>query len=59
MDIFSKTDPFVVFRAGEESQQTTVAKSALDYDYLNEEYELIYDPTKMSGKHEIAVEVYD
>ncbi|KAA6333438.1 MAG: hypothetical protein EZS28_053172, partial [Streblomastix strix] len=47
------------FKAGEESQQTTVAKSALDYDYLNEEYELIYDPTKMSGKHEIAVEVYD
>ncbi|KAA6352838.1 MAG: hypothetical protein EZS28_051635, partial [Streblomastix strix] len=42
MDIFSKTDPFVVFKAGEESQQTTVAKSALDYDYLNEEYELIY-----------------
>jgi uncharacterized protein (DUF433 family) len=26
---------------------------------LNEEYEVVYDPSKMQGKHEIDVLVYD
>ncbi|KAA6353464.1 MAG: hypothetical protein EZS28_051009, partial [Streblomastix strix] len=56
MDLIGKNDPFVVFRAGEESKQTTVAKSTQNYDYLNEEYELLYDPSVMQGKHEIEVE---
>ncbi|KAA6371203.1 MAG: hypothetical protein EZS28_033270, partial [Streblomastix strix] len=59
MDIFSKTDPFVVFQAEDDWVQTTVAKSTLNHEYLNEEYDLVYDPTKMDGKHEIDVEVYD
>jgi Ca2+-dependent lipid-binding protein len=59
MDLIGKNDPFVVFRAGEESKQTTVAKSTQNYDYLNEEYELLYYPSVMQGKHEIEVEVYD
>jgi hypothetical protein len=44
MDIIGKTDPYVVFTLGDSSKQTTVAKKALDYDYLNETYEIIYDP---------------
>jgi hypothetical protein len=59
MDVFSKNDPFVTFKAGESTKQTTVAKNTLNYDYLNESYEVVYDPSVMQGKHEIEVEVYD
>ncbi|KAA6384986.1 MAG: hypothetical protein EZS28_019488 [Streblomastix strix] len=59
MDAFGKSDPFVVFRAGDEEQKTTTAKNTLDYDYTNEEYDLIYNPLKMQGKKEVEVEVWD
>ncbi|KAA6353739.1 MAG: hypothetical protein EZS28_050734, partial [Streblomastix strix] len=59
MDVFSKNDPFVLFKAGESTQQTTTAKNILNYQYLNESYEVVYDPAVMQGKHEIEVEVYD
>ncbi|KAA6371215.1 MAG: hypothetical protein EZS28_033258, partial [Streblomastix strix] len=44
MDSFGKSDPFVTFKAGDEEQKTTTAKNTLDYDYTNEEYDLIYNP---------------
>ncbi|KAA6390370.1 MAG: hypothetical protein EZS28_014106, partial [Streblomastix strix] len=59
MDIMGKSDPFVKFIFKDQSQQTTVAKNVLDYDYVNEQFELLYDPAVMQGKHEIEVEVYD
>ncbi|KAA6388979.1 MAG: hypothetical protein EZS28_015494 [Streblomastix strix] len=59
MDLIGKSDPFVVFKAGESSKQTTTASNVTDYDYSNEEYEVVYDPAEMEGKHSIAVEVYD
>jgi hypothetical protein len=46
MDVFNKTDPYVVFSLGDSTKQTTVAEETLDYDYLNETYEIIYDPLK-------------
>ncbi|KAA6381426.1 MAG: hypothetical protein EZS28_023046 [Streblomastix strix] len=59
MDIGGKADPFVVFRMGDEEKKTTTAKNTLNYDYINESYELIYDPQIMNLKKEIDVEVFD
>jgi hypothetical protein len=33
MDIAGKTDPYVKFEIGKESQKTTVGKESFDYDY--------------------------
>ncbi|KAA6370954.1 MAG: hypothetical protein EZS28_033519, partial [Streblomastix strix] len=59
MDLIGKTDPYVVFKLGDESKQTTVAKEQLDYDYLNETYEIIYDPSKNQLNREVEVSVWD
>ncbi|KAA6372260.1 MAG: hypothetical protein EZS28_032213 [Streblomastix strix] len=59
MDVFNKTDPYGVFSLGDSTKQTTVAEETLDYDYLNETYEIIYDPLKMNGNREMNVSVYD
>ncbi|KAA6353667.1 MAG: hypothetical protein EZS28_050806 [Streblomastix strix] len=44
---------------GPEQQQTSVAQETLNYDYLNEDFELIYHPLVMLAKREIEVEVWD
>ncbi|KAA6363443.1 MAG: hypothetical protein EZS28_041030 [Streblomastix strix] len=59
MDVIGKIDPYVVFALGDSTKQTTVAKETHDYDYLNETYEIIYDPLKMQGNREMNVSVYD
>ncbi|KAA6319561.1 MAG: hypothetical protein EZS28_054797 [Streblomastix strix] len=59
MDLIGKTDPYVVFSLGDSTKQTSIAKEALDYDYLNETYEINYDPLKMQGNREMNVSVYD
>ncbi|KAA6404067.1 MAG: hypothetical protein EZS28_000398 [Streblomastix strix] len=59
MDLLGKSDPYVVFKAGDEEKHTTTVRNKLDYDYVNEEYDLIYNPLKMQGKKEVEVEVYD
>ncbi|KAA6365239.1 MAG: hypothetical protein EZS28_039234, partial [Streblomastix strix] len=59
MDLVGKTDPYVVFKLGDESKQTTVAKEQLDYDYMNETYEIIYDPLKNQLIREVEVSVWD
>ncbi|KAA6401907.1 MAG: hypothetical protein EZS28_002564 [Streblomastix strix] len=57
MDSFGKSDPFVVFQDGNEEQKIITAKRTLDYDYVNEEYDLIYNPLKIQGNKEVEVEV--
>ncbi|KAA6330421.1 MAG: hypothetical protein EZS28_053503 [Streblomastix strix] len=59
MDVIGKTDPYVVFKLGDESKQTTIAKEQLDYDYMNETYEIIYDPLKSKLNREVEVSVWD
>ncbi|KAA6381425.1 MAG: hypothetical protein EZS28_023045, partial [Streblomastix strix] len=59
MDIGGKADPFVLFRMGDSEKQTSIVKSVLNYDYIDEEYEVIYDPSKMKGQGIVDVEVYD
>ncbi|KAA6356066.1 MAG: hypothetical protein EZS28_048407 [Streblomastix strix] len=59
MDFGGKSDPFVIFKAGDEEKKTSTARNTLDYDYMNEEYELIYNPLKMQGKKEVDIEVWD
>ncbi|KAA6367511.1 MAG: hypothetical protein EZS28_036962, partial [Streblomastix strix] len=56
---FGKSDPYVIFKAGDEQQKTTTAMNSLSYDYKDEEYDLIYNPLKMQGKKDIEVEVWD
>ncbi|KAA6360779.1 MAG: hypothetical protein EZS28_043694 [Streblomastix strix] len=59
MDLVGKTDPYVVFKLGDLQKQTSVAKETLNYDYKNEEYEVVYDPAQMQGKRNVDVEVWD
>ncbi|KAA6364846.1 MAG: hypothetical protein EZS28_039626 [Streblomastix strix] len=59
MDLVGKIDPYVVFKLGDLQKQTSVAKETLNYDYKNEEYEVVYDPAQMQGKRNVDVEVWD
>ncbi|KAA6396338.1 MAG: putative serine/threonine protein kinase [Streblomastix strix] len=59
MYIYGKADPYVVFEIGEKRQRTTVGKESLDYDYLNEEYEIAIDPQSKSENRQVKVSVYD
>ncbi|KAA6355142.1 MAG: hypothetical protein EZS28_049331 [Streblomastix strix] len=59
MDLIGKSDPYVVFEIGTDSQQTTVAKESLDYDYLNEEYQIAIDPQSKVSNGQVSVSVFD
>ncbi|KAA6396709.1 MAG: hypothetical protein EZS28_007762 [Streblomastix strix] len=59
MDLLEKSDLCIVFKAGDEEKHTTTAKNTLDYDYTNEEYDLIYNPLMIQNKKDVEVEVYD
>ncbi|KAA6394041.1 MAG: hypothetical protein EZS28_010434 [Streblomastix strix] len=56
-DAFEKSDPLITFKAGDEEQKTTTTMNTLDYDYMNEEYDLIYNPLKIQGNKEVEEEV--
>ncbi|KAA6370089.1 MAG: hypothetical protein EZS28_034384, partial [Streblomastix strix] len=58
-DIIGSADPFVLIRMGEDEKQTSVAHNTVNYDYQNEQYEFIYEPTKMKGNGKVHFEVYD
>ncbi|KAA6357089.1 MAG: hypothetical protein EZS28_047384, partial [Streblomastix strix] len=58
MDIGGKADPFVVFRIGDKEKKTTTAKNTLNYDYINETYEIAYDPAVTQEK-KVDIEVFD
>ncbi|KAA6361321.1 MAG: hypothetical protein EZS28_043152 [Streblomastix strix] len=58
-DVIGKPDPYVLIRMGMDEKQTSVAHNVNDYDYLNEKYEMEYDPVKMKGKKEVDIEVWD
>ncbi|KAA6336266.1 MAG: hypothetical protein EZS28_052889, partial [Streblomastix strix] len=58
-DILRKTDPYVLLRMGMAEKQTSVAKNTTNCDFKGETYELQYDPSKMKGKKEANIEVWD
>ncbi|KAA6331670.1 MAG: hypothetical protein EZS28_053361, partial [Streblomastix strix] len=58
-DVIGKPDPYVLIRMGMDEKQTSVAHNVNDYEYLNEKYEMEYDPVKMKGKKEVDIEVWD
>ncbi|KAA6388477.1 MAG: hypothetical protein EZS28_015997, partial [Streblomastix strix] len=58
-DVIGKTDPYVLIRMGMDEKQTSFALNCNDYDYLNEKYEMEYDPVKIKGKKEVDIEVWD
>ncbi|KAA6377782.1 MAG: hypothetical protein EZS28_026691 [Streblomastix strix] len=59
MDLVGKTDPYVLFKMGIQEKQTSVAKETLNYDYKDEQFDMLYDKTIMQGKKEVEVEVWD
>ncbi|KAA6336035.1 MAG: hypothetical protein EZS28_052910, partial [Streblomastix strix] len=60
MDFMGKCDPYVVFKLGaDESKQTSVAHNTSNYDYIGEQFELLYIPNKMKERKEIDIEVWD
>ncbi|KAA6402916.1 MAG: hypothetical protein EZS28_001557 [Streblomastix strix] len=60
MDFMDKFDPYVVFKLGaDESKQTSVAHNTQNYDYIGEQFELLYIPNKMKERKEIDIEVWD
>ncbi|KAA6402209.1 MAG: hypothetical protein EZS28_002261, partial [Streblomastix strix] len=59
MDLVGQPDPYVIFKLGDDQKKTPVAKNKKDHDYLNESYDLNYDPASISGKVVIQVWDYD
>ncbi|KAA6361071.1 MAG: hypothetical protein EZS28_043403 [Streblomastix strix] len=57
MDFIGQPDPYVKFKLGGAQKKTSVAKDQKDHDYLNESYDLNYDPASISGK--VLIQVWD
>ncbi|KAA6377781.1 MAG: hypothetical protein EZS28_026690, partial [Streblomastix strix] len=58
-DTVGRSDPFVLFRLGDHQRKTSIAEDTNDYDYVNEIYDLYYDPIRMSRKGKMLIQVWD
>ncbi|KAA6384985.1 MAG: hypothetical protein EZS28_019487 [Streblomastix strix] len=59
MDLIGKTDPYIIFKLGDQQLKTSVAKNTQNYDYISEEYEIVYDPVIMNRKGKVVIQVWD
>ncbi|KAA6381387.1 MAG: hypothetical protein EZS28_023088, partial [Streblomastix strix] len=55
----NKCYPYLDFSLGLGGKQTTVAKSTVNCDFVNESYELLYDPDKIKGNGVLEIEIWN